>query len=367
MNLIRSMKGTRRRTQKGSVTVEAAISLPIFICMIVTLLSIIKVVYVTDAISHAISETADHVASIAYPAYALGYRTDRALTSPDEFIEESGQTLLLKCLGLLEGKSEDTSSILPEILGTLVNSQLQEGAEDIFLQTVISIYMPEMISGTGIENVDDKLRGLGVVGGYEGLDFSSSSLGGNGSEDVVIAVEYCVDIPVPIKLFRPVRIKQSAAARLWMGGDEPSEVEEEDIWSLSNLQRGTRVHKIFKSNLPWFFPGLSYFQSGTAKLIRSMDLTAASYAEPENIERTVCGYIDDLAEYNGQPIPWGKEGIVIKPNDIAQRELLLVIPRNPFPEEANAALQRCRNYADRNSVILIIEKYGTKKTEEKTE
>ncbi len=368
--------------QKGSITLEAAIVLPIFICIIVSILSVIKVIYTMDTVSYAINETAEQIASVVYPAHALGYRTETGFgTGETRGSEGIGDGIegIISCLQLLSGSPEsqsggeggsdvsrDIAEVLSQYLTDLLRNGLQDMAEEAFLRLMIDLCLPQYIedsepAGPEFTDADERLRHLGINNGYAGLDFRESNIFNDGSEDIEITVVYKINLPMPIRIFSPVEIRQTAVSRAWLGGDEPSPPEVEDIWSLDNLSRGKRVRELFGGNLPFSFPGLSAYKNGKATLIRSMDITAASYQNADNVEHVLSGYIDDIADYYGQPMPWGSDRIVIMPESISNRELIFVIPENPVSEGIQNALQLCRSYASERSVTLRIIKYGTKK------
>ena len=368
--------------QKGSITLEAAIVLPIFICIIVSILSVIKVIYTMDTVSYAINETADQIASVVYPAHALGYRTETGFGTAEARGSEgmgNGIDGIISCLQLLSGSpgsqsgaeggsdgSSNIAEVLSQYLNDLLRNGLQDMAEEAFLRLMIDLCLPQYIeeserAGSEYTDADGRLRQLGINNGYTGLDFSESKIFSHGSGDIEIIVVYKINLQLPFRIFGPVEIRQTAVSRAWLGGDEPSPPKVEDIWSLDNLNRGKRVRELFGSNLPFSFPGISAYKNGKATLIRSMDITAATYQDADNVENVLCGYIDDIADYNGQPTPWGSDRIVILPESISNRELIFVIPENPVSEGVLNALQLCRSYASERSVTLRIIKFGTKK------
>ncbi|MDF2531854.1 MAG: TadE-like protein, partial [Clostridia bacterium] len=51
---------------RGSITIEAAIVLPVFICVIISLAMLIKLVYIHDIMQHSIDEAANELAAYAY-------------------------------------------------------------------------------------------------------------------------------------------------------------------------------------------------------------------------------------------------------------------------------------------------------------
>jgi hypothetical protein len=129
---------------------------------------------------------------------------------------------------------------------------------------------------------------------------------------------------------------------------------------LGNFQRGLKIRSLFGANLPNGFPVISKFDSGTATLIKSMDLTAESYQDSGIVRDKLIEYIAKLAAYSGQPEPWGSDGITIRSEDIERKELLLVIPENPVAPEVIRAVEECGAYAALKGLDMKVVKYGTK-------
>ena len=141
-----------------------------------------------------------------------------------------------------------------------------------------------------------------------------------------------------------------------LGGDNGPSAAGEDIWSLSNFQRGLKIRRIFGANLPNSFPVIARYDAGKAVMIKSMDLTAASYQKGDTAERTLKGYLKELKKYQGQEKPWGSDSIVIRNEDIKQKELILVIPQNNV--NANEMLLKdIVTYADSIGINMIIERH----------
>ena len=63
---------SRLKVSDGSITVEAAIVLPLFICVILTFGFLIKIFYVHEILQHAITETANEMSASSYIYYVGG-------------------------------------------------------------------------------------------------------------------------------------------------------------------------------------------------------------------------------------------------------------------------------------------------------
>ncbi|KVH51153.1 hypothetical protein WJ39_08300 [Burkholderia diffusa] len=97
------------------------------------------------------------------------------------------------------------------------------------------------------------------------------------------------------------------------------------VWSQKPFARGTTIEQQLGQNLPQNFPVIDIFKDGVATSIKSLDVNANSYQSMATLARTINGYIDSVASYNGT----GKDGwagVTITSSQITGRGLDLVIP-----------------------------------------
>jgi hypothetical protein len=374
--------------KKGSLTVEAAIALPVFLCAVISIVMLARVVYTHGMIQHALNETADEIASAGYIYHISGIRDihDSARSGikerTDIFREQMDTVfdVLGSLGGSMEGSTESDGSLLEGIGDTAANpvDELKNIAcflaggsfEDIkaeLFTPVVKLYMKKYLrSGSG--DADAVLSALNIPGGFDGLDFSDSAFLEDPDENIDIVVRYAIELPVPIKAPPRLELVQRATARAWLGGDEASGVLDgpdasEDIWALDNFKRGAKFRSMFGANLPASFPVIAAFEGGKAVMIKSMDLTAKSYRNTGTVRETIDSYIRELSRYRGQESPWGAGNIVIREADIRQRELLLIIPRNELPAEVELLLSQYGSKAAASGVLFRLERYGVKAIE----
>lgn len=138
---------------------------------------------------------------------------------------------------------------------------------------------------------------------------------------------------------------------------EESSDEKDAVWLKGNLERGQELRATFGANLPFSYPVIAKWSNQTATSIKSIDLTAPEYGTPGAVEEKINSEIDDLANFTGTPNGFGREEILIREEDISQRELVVIIPENS-PTQAYEELLQCKAYADSKGVILIIKKHG---------
>jgi hypothetical protein len=373
------MMGTK--SNKGSITVEAAVVVPIFLFVIISITFLIRVVYTHEIIQHALDETANEMAVASYIYHISGLQDIHdSVGDGMENRSREAEALIsgvfqvygdLRDLYDSSHKVYEASENLLEILKSIAILALNEKFEDIKTEICIpfvKLRMGDYLKKRGTTDINQRIRNLNIAGGLDELDFSRSSFFEDSSNDIDLIVQYKIQLPVPLKVIPDFLMIQRATARAWLGGDEAYKVqdqsEQEDIWSLDNFQRGRKIREIFGGNLPLSFPVISRFDSGKAVMIKSMDLTAKTYQDALTVEEKIESYINKLYKFRGQEEPWGSKGIVIREIDISSKELILAIPGNPIKPDVEIALETCRIRASVKGIALKIEGYGYKRQRE---
>ena len=353
---------------EGAVTLEAAIALPVFICVIVAFSFLLRCVHVQERMQHAITQAAIEIAGTGY-IYGLSGVQSLQQDAEGAAKAKVGQAkdAVMKAADFEQWVPQAASTVIDEQLDLMTSEALGAVNSLVFSQYIKLIVSKYLTASAGDVQVNTErfLQSMNVIGGSGGLDFLGSTFLADGSDQVVIRVKYTLKAPIFIKELSLFQIKQEAYAKVWLYKEKNKEAEKkeekkDDIWSLSNFERGRKIREIFHANLPLQFPGLSTFEGGTATLIKSLDTTANSYQDPQKLKATVVSYIRNLSEYGGQETPWGKDGIVIREADIRVRRLVLVIPENEISAEANAVLNNCIQQARSEGVVLVVERYAKK-------
>jgi hypothetical protein len=407
---------------KGSVTVEAAIVLPIFISVVLTIVFIIKLVYLHEVIQHSINEAANQMAEYSYFYYVSGVQeiqdevrdglksraqlfNDHADTIIDAYdylqsvpsklgeslggassdfntkdpgqirdsLSQSTQIVddtkenLNKIKGVLSDVSKNPAEEIKSLVCVFAEGAFENIKTDVCIP-VVKYYIGQYLKVDTNKNIDENIKNLNVIKGFEGLDFDQSSFYEDENNNIDIVVRYKVEIPVPFKVFPSLTIVQRSTVKAWLGGEDENKLDEEgletydDIWALNNFQRGNKLRSIFGANLPPSFPTLSSFDeaAGKAVMIKSIDLTADSYQDPEELGKTIDSYIKKLSEFEGTEKPWGSKGIMINKNDIKSRELVLIIPKNPVKSEITKIIDDYK-LANVPEITIKVEEYGLKK------
>jgi hypothetical protein len=99
------------------------------------------------------------------------------------------------------------------------------------------------------------------------------------------------------------------------------------VWEMNQFERGFEIERQLGGNLPSNFPVIDRFKDGVATSIKSLDLRAASYQNPSALLRTLNGYVDKVAAFNGRS--WAD--VEIAGSRIRGRELQLAVPGQGTP------------------------------------
>ncbi len=367
--------------KKGSVTVEAALALPIFLCVVVSVVFLIKVVYTHEMMQHAITETAEEMASAGYILHISGLgemnsTLDSGMESRAQVFKDHMDTVFesFNSLGGLFRIGDTVQDIASNPADELKNAAaLVAGGVYDDLKTelftpLVKVILKKYIASGSSRDADGRLRALNVRDGFGGLNFRDSAFLADENNDIDIIVRYKLKFPVPVKILPELEVIQRAVAKAWMGGDEASDIlsgeDGEDLWALDNFTRGRKIRSLFGANLPFNFPVIAKFEGGKATMIKSMDLTAASYKSGVTVTETLDGYLSALHAFKGQEEPWGSSKTVIREEEVRRKELLLVIPENQLAPETEQILAGFAGKASSMGIALVVERYGLKKIQQ---
>ncbi|MEN8905279.1 MAG: hypothetical protein ABF289_04915 [Clostridiales bacterium] len=258
--MYRMKEGIIKRIQgnRGSITVESCIVLPVFIAVILTLMMLIKVTVVQSIVQQSINESAKQISKYSYVLSATGVKEDyNAVVSTlnengNQFNDQAedlskGVSSLSDLRGVedqvksgdidgtvesftnakegLTDAKEAGQKIMKDPKATLVNfasifmskgvEEINRGAFSTIAKSLSSTYI-----STKTLSANDRLKMLGIVNGMNGVDFSDSTIFMDQNlEDIDIVVRYKLDIPVPIKIFPDFYITQRTVTRGWLDGN----------------------------------------------------------------------------------------------------------------------------------------------------
>lgn len=332
--------------QKGSITVESAIVLPVVIIAILFFVYIIKLYYTVEVMQHAISETSQSMGVYSL----LYYKTngEKLISGIEKFCSSEEVDKSLGSTGL-SGYIQD------------IGSEVTDYARaQVVLVPITRLLVKNNLNINNFNNVDTRLKSLNVKNGFAGLDFSESRMLSD-ERSIDIIVKYEVNFPVLSRIIPAFKIRQNSSSCIWAGEDGISEEQEnanpnsDCIWDKDNLERGKEIRKLEGANLPDKFPTIAKFNNGRAISIKSLNIDEAYYTKPGNIKRKIESYINKLDKFEGA----NSYGINIRNNDITSKELILVIPETDISISQKLALEQCISEARVKGIVLTIKKaYG---------
>lgn len=332
---------------KGAITVEAAVILPFFIIAVMSFAFILKIYYTHEIVQNALSGACRQMS-----VYSLLYYK----TNAEEVI--SG----------IE-KLSGSQAVRDKLGENWLTSNIQEAGKDAtdYLRVQLALipaakhlFSKQLEAGSN-NGVEEKLSGLNVVDGFNGLDFSGSKMLADG-KSVDIAVSYEMKFPFLSGLLPGVKIRQTASACIWAGEEGVEALTGKDeicqsVWDMTNIKRGLEIRKRQGANLPFNFSTVAKFENGTATSIKSLNIDEPYYKDTVNLEKKVIGYLNKLEEFNGGTCG----GVSISSSEISKKEMILVIPETDITPGQHAVIDKCILIARNKGITLSpIRAYGKK-------
>lgn len=201
------MKRAKRNTE-GSITLEACISLILFVFLILLLYSFFIVFQAESKIADCLIRCGESLSLDVYASEKLTTDWKETSSVSDFFTyialqatEES--TMFYSDTSWYKGEKDEIGN------DTATSSEMEEVLEERFIAYLVG-------DGENAKSrADDLLTNLRVVDGLEGIDFSESYVDSEG--DLYIVVQYKLDyiFDFPGFGFEPIDMKQTSVSRLW--------------------------------------------------------------------------------------------------------------------------------------------------------
>ncbi|OPZ89767.1 MAG: hypothetical protein BWY74_02586 [Firmicutes bacterium ADurb.Bin419] len=395
----------RKKCNRGSLTVEAAVIMPFFICVILSFAFFIKIVYTQSVLQHAINETANELSVYSYLYSASGAQKYHEDTM--NYLEEKSKTAqsqindTIEAVGALENTKESLEKTadhlenpnFDELMGDLKENKefLKKNVSDAkklkeTLENAIKNPKQEIISfatllaqgafedlkgalaspvirimcrkhlATESLDADKRLKSLGIREGLDGLDFSETKILYD-KENIDIIVRYKVDIGLPIKLLPDLYFVQRANVRAWLDGDGKKPGSSEDVesnsnvWLLSVRDRTKRIFELEGKDTPEMVSIIKY-NAGDIIDVTSINLSEKHYIQTSAVKSRINASIRKLQEFNSTQFV-----------EIKSKTLIVIIPEKSLEtrEDVKKLLtDECLKYAkDRGIILKYKEAYGT--------
>ncbi|MGV8146182.1 MAG: TadE/TadG family type IV pilus assembly protein [Alkaliphilus sp.] len=348
------MKNKLKENQ-GALTVEAALVLPLFLCVILTIVFFMKIYYAHEIIQHALDETAELLAETAYLWYG-----------------EESQIIGQKALDAFQLSDNAETS---ELMLLLRNSAINEVGALVVKKSM----KPHILSENN--DLDGKLRKLHIVDGLSGLNFRKSTFLEE-YEEIDIVVSYRIKIPLPIQLLGEIPILQRSSSRAWLNGgtiDRESNINEEEnvckeeilaseiadeviesevnVWDFPVFKRGKIIKEMLGTNIHRNFPTIDKFERRTITSIRTHDTRRKSNLG-RGLYTSIMVGVRELDKFKSASFA----GTTIGEDDYDTKVLNIVLPDMPLCAEQLKSIFDAKEVARKKGIIITITVVKQKKT-----
>lgn len=325
------MKQALKNEQKGMISLEAAIILPLVLILLFFLLSAVRLLREDSLIRYAIDKSCEEM--------ALFLPAAEALASPLAGVASEFDEIITRLLPLPEAK-EIIMAMAADIGSSLLLANLTNNRLDFWLD--------EGRAGLGLDHIQHERQ---IFFNWQAKD-----------NLIGLHVSYRQNT-----LLGPIQKSAYGIIPLWLSNgldleskeEEQKEAEDEgDIWSLSNFERGQRFRELFGGNLPFSFPVIARWDGRTATSIKSMDLTAPSYSTAYMASRQLERHLLELANFQGAAYKNKGQEYFVLAEDIRTKELILIIPKN-YPNWLSLEQRRIwQDLASQLNIRLTIKETG---------
>ncbi|WP_130863161.1 TadE/TadG family type IV pilus assembly protein [Bacilliculturomica massiliensis] len=222
----------KRKNDQGVLTVEACIAFTIFMMVLLTILFLMRIVYVYALVQHAAAQTAKELSTYTYLYEVTGINDLKETVQSGAAAGTAGFNQdaehIMGIYGSLMGAdlsgaaahAEELTSDPVKILKNMGSMLISNSVTAVNNQAFAAIARPMMAGYIAADSngagADEKLQALQVVGGLKGLDLSGSRFYETGRE-IDIVVCYTLDPLLPIDLMPEMNLMNRAYTTGWDG------------------------------------------------------------------------------------------------------------------------------------------------------
>ncbi len=404
------------RTSCGSLTVEAALVLPVFLAVMISLISLMLIPVRHRQMGAALSDTARLLSSAGYVAHLTGAT---AFRSTVEKVENGGfvvgakkletVTRSLNQLGMLPEQAENNLDEAAKALPfpgfdawlaasrslTSEAGRLAVSATDALVQDAArELTTSRLRQQIGFDETEkDPWRQLGVLDGEKGVDWSRSHIVAS-EEAIELIMVYHIKPIAPFGLVPAIRCANRVRVNAWGAGKGPGlrnepppgtgsdtgETGQDSLWNTDSgassvWARGRKIEeeKLARISKNLAGSGLTLSIAGTMQ--RGYDAVSsragmgpAGVWQVVSINPHLPSYSDRQGAFlrvlqdHGRALPSLGEKVQALEGgpllSVATRHLVVVVPENA-PEWSLNAMENFRVQAERENIILeVIRGYG---------
>ena len=256
-----------KKGQKGALTVEATIALTSFLFMFITIYSLITICKAQAAIQVALNNSVKQIAQYTYlygltgfdeslkPIYeassatakdtqdfvngigkafeafsqlgsdAMTFTEDTSIEGISESIDkiskdyETSKTLATESYNKLKEYAKDPKSLAIAFLKLLATDGLELAKSRLIAAPICSSIVDNNLRTSSSDSAEAFCKRVGIVGGYDGMDFTSSTILTKNTNDITIVVKYKIKVIQLLPIDFTFEFVQVAQTLAWIHGD----------------------------------------------------------------------------------------------------------------------------------------------------
>lgn len=227
--LIDRRNGQNGRNARGSLVLEATVVFPVFLALMILIISFVKVIYIYTAMDHAVSEAAKQVATHVYPLKFVP-RTEFDPQAQEEALNREilKQQLLTSAIlrfvppepapeagrhGLEPYLSEISEELILKYVTDKTRGVVVDYLSAAAAKQLVVAYLPEELKKTPPRI--KQVAFLELNGGQGERSVNGLPLE---NKDIAIVVEYAITLPIPFMPVTEITLSNTAVERAWIDG-----------------------------------------------------------------------------------------------------------------------------------------------------
>lgn len=361
-------KMVTRKSRKGSLSLEAVLVLPVILLLLISFLGMQSAITAEIKLKGALDRTAAELALLSPLAQAIG----PILAESDERSVDGDEGSRVDDASSVDGvqsePADGTTLIddLEQVVGEIIPGfSLEELARDFLLDATSTAVLGQILqqrieywlleTGTG-QSTDSGLAASQwekhLVNRRIYLDWRVAQ------RQLWLCLSYRLSTPLgwtdrQIRSIVPLWFDDLDVIKASNG-----ELADGAVWLLDNFSRGQIIRREMGGDLPYDFPVIARFAGGEAIMIKSLDLTAPGYQQMGALLDQTGSYLDALAGFAGATYERADKVVVVEPDEIASRRLILVVPGNASQSWLSDAWSELNRQAFSKGVVLQIVTHG---------
>lgn len=228
----------KRKQNKGSITVEAAVFLVIFILFYLAMMDLIQIARAQVVLQYAANETARQISQYSYVLTKTGIVEKRVSTSSQAAAFEADAASLVADIervgnllangGNVIGAAQQAGQHIQNFFGdpdalmsnlfSVIKTQGANLVSEMVVEGIVESVVEDQINNMSAKGADRYLKDMGIEDGIDGLDFSGSKWANaavGGMPELEVSIVYTIDIQLGFIELKPRKFKVCAKTALW--------------------------------------------------------------------------------------------------------------------------------------------------------